>query len=83
MIIIQPFTEENPYPTLVSDRNIIHVSVAQNALLTIYSVMGQKIGTYSLIDGDTQISAPGTMGIYLAEFVFESGQRNVIKFMVR
>ena len=82
-IIIQPFTEENPYPTLVSDRNIIHVSVAQNALLTIYSVMGQKVGSYSLIDGDTQINAPGTKGIYLAEFVFESGQRNVIKFMVR
>ena len=82
-IIIQPFTEENPYPTLVSDRNIIRVSVTQNALLTIYSVMGQKVGSYSLIDGDTQINAPGTKGIYLAEFVFESGQRKVIKFMVR
>ena len=37
-IIIQAFTEDSPYPTpdptLVSDRNIIHVSVAQNALLT-------------------------------------------------
>ena len=82
-IIIEEHTDISLYPTVVTRREMIRVSVTQNARLTMYSLMGEKVSTYALLHGDTQIEAPGTQGIYLAEVVLESGTRKVIKIMVR
>ena len=82
-LIITEHTDITMYPTVVSRKEMIHVTVSQNARLNMYSSMGEKVSTYSLIHGDTQIVAPGTQGIYLAEVVLESGKRKVIKIMVR
>ena len=82
-IIIEEHTDISLYPTVVTRREMLHVSVTQNARLTLYSLMGEKVCTYSLNHGDTQIDAPTTLGIYLAEVVLESGKRKVIKIMVR
>ena len=82
-LIITEHTDISLYPTIVTRKQMICVSVTQNAHLTMYSLMGEKVSTYSLVHGDTQISAPSTQGIYLVEVVLESGQRKVIKIMVR
>ena len=82
-IIIEEHTDISLYPTVVTRREMIRVSITQNARLTMYSLMGEKVSTYALLHGDTQIEAPGTQGIYLAEVVLESGTRKVIKIMVR
>jgi hypothetical protein len=82
-IIIEEHTDISLYPTVVTRKEMIRVSVTQNARLTMYSLMGEKVSTYALLHGDTQIEAPGTQGIYLAEVVLESGTRKVIKIMVR
>jgi hypothetical protein len=82
-IIIEEHTDISLYPTVVTRREMIRVSITQNARLTMYSLMGEKVSAYTLLHGDTQIEAPGTQGIYLAEVVLESGTRKVIKIMVR
>ena len=82
-IIIEEHTDISLHPTVVTRREMIRVSVTQNARLTMYSLMGEKVSTYAILHGDTQIEAPGTQGIYLAEVVLESGTRKVIKIMVR
>ena len=82
-IIIEEHTDISLYPTVVTRKEMIRVSVTQNARLTMYSLMGEKVSAYTLLHGDTQIEAPGTQGIYLAEVVLESGTRKVIKIMVR
>ena len=78
-IIIEEHTDISLYPTVVTRREMIRVSVTQNARLTMYSLMGEKVSTYAILHGDTQIEAPGTQGIYLAEVVLESGQRKVAR----
>ena len=82
-IIITDHTDISVYPTVVSRRGMLHVSVTEDARLTLYSPTGNRISTFSIIHGGTQIAVPATQGIYLAEVVLESGQRKVIKFMVR
>ena len=82
-IIITEHTDITLYPTIVTRKEMMRVSVTQNALLTMYSMMGEKVSTHSLTHGETQIEAPMTQGIYLAEVVLESGKRKVIKIMVR
>ena len=82
-LIVTEHTDITLYPTVVTRKDLIHVNVSQDARLTLYSIMGERHNSYSLLSGDTQINAPGTQGIYLAEIVLESGQRKVIKIMVR
>ena len=82
-IIITEHTDITLYPTIVTRKEMMRVSVTQNALLTMYSMMGEKVSTHSLTHGETQIEAPRAQGIYLAEVVLESGKRKVIKIMVR
>ena len=82
-LIVEEHTEIGVYPTVVPRNNVIHVNVSQDAILTIYTPTGNRFCTYSILSGDTQIKAPGTQGIYLAEIVLESGQRKVVKIMVR
>jgi hypothetical protein len=82
-IIITDQTEITLYPTIVTKREMIRVTVSQNAVLTLYSLMGAKVCTYSLRHGETQITVPGTQGIYFAEVVLDSGKRKVFKIMAR
>ncbi|MBP5476653.1 MAG: T9SS type A sorting domain-containing protein, partial [Paludibacteraceae bacterium] len=82
-LIVTEHSEISLYPTVVTRKDLIHVNVSQDARLTLYSIMGERHNSYSLLSGDTQINAPGTQGIYLAEIVLESGQRKVFKIMVR
>jgi hypothetical protein len=82
-IIITDQTDITLYPTIVTKREMIRVTVSQNAVLTLYSLMGAKVCTYSLRHGETQITVPGTQGIYFAEVVLDSGKRKVFKIMAR
>ena len=82
-LIVTEHSEISLYPTVVTRKDLIHVNVSQDARLTLYSIMGERHNSYSLLSGDTRINAPGTQGIYLAEIVLESGQRKVFKIMVR
>ena len=83
LIVEDPNIDPTLYPTAVERNNIIHVNVSQNAILNIYTLTGNRFCTHSILSGDTQINAPGTQGIYLAEIVLDSGKRKVIKIMVR
>ena len=83
LIVEDPNIDPNIYPTAVERNNIIHVNVSQDAILNIYTPTGNRFCSHSILSGDTQINAPGTQGIYLAEIILESGQRKVFKIMVR
>ncbi len=81
-----------PYPiedtayinlSIAQEREMLRVSVSQNAVLTIYSLMGERICRHTLVQGDTPVEAPRTPGIYIAEAVSQSGKRKVIKIIVR
>ena len=82
-LIIEEHTDITLYPTLVSRNGMLRVNVSENARLSMYSHMGEKVNSYNLTHGETQIEAPRTQGIFMAEIVLESGLREIIKIMVR
>ena len=82
-LIVTEHTDITLYPTIVTRRDMLRVHVSQDALITMYSLMGERVSARALIHGDTQIEAPTTQGVYLAEVVLESGLRKVFKIMVR
>ena len=67
----------------MSNTSEVNVKVAKKSYVNLWSITGVLIDTYDLGVGDNSIVTSNLKGIYLLEFIFEDGMRQIEKINIQ
>ena len=77
-------TDISLYPTVLSVHRMIRCRVNDEAEMQLYDAFGRLVGHYVLPPGDTEITAPGATGVYIARLqTKQSKKHQTYKLIVR
>ena len=58
------------------------VSAPERGTATVFNSSGSLVMTYTIVDGDSQLLAPSTPGIYLIKVRLDNGTQRTTKLVV-